>query len=147
MSLFDKIKNSLSEGAPEPLVLPDSMVFSALDISAISSRLKIQDRAVENGLRNLPESDAKTFDSVEESIQNVILNEIRPNLQNYDSQQLAYKNRLSSLDPFGLASRYRGEIDLQKNQLKIKIDQESGNLFLVKEALVQIENDCKSFKD
>jgi len=147
MSLFDKIKNSLSEGAPEPLVLPDSMVFSALDISAISSKLKIQDKAVENGLKNLPEPDAKTFDSVEESIQNVILNEIRPNLQNYDSQQLAYKNRLASLDPFGLAARYRGEIDLQKNQLKIKIDQESGNLFLVKEALVQIENDWKSFKD
>lgn len=146
MNLIDKIKNSLSEGAPTPLVLPDAMVFSALDISAISKRLKISDKAVENGQNNLPPSNAELIDSVEESIQNTVLNEIRPNLQNYDSQQLAYKNRLASLDPFGLASRYRGEIELQKTQLKIKIDQESGNLFLVKEALVQIEEDWKSFK-
>jgi hypothetical protein len=146
MTLLNKIKNSLAQGGSEPITLPDAMVFSALNSDAISTKVDLKKKAEENGLRNVPSESSKNTDSVEDSIITTAMSEVRSHLQNYDSQQAAYQSRLASMDPFALASKFRGNVDIQKNELDMKIEQEQGSFYLLKESLIQLEEQWTSFK-
>ena len=55
MNFFEKIRDSLTKGAIQPIVLPDAMVFPALDGEAISRKLEIEQHAEEDGRKNWPE--------------------------------------------------------------------------------------------
>jgi hypothetical protein len=147
MGLIDKIKSSFGHGSPEPISLPDAMVFSQINEEAIARQTNLILKAEENGLNNLPDVNSDTLNATEESIVSAVMSQVRPNLQNYDAHQASYQNTLSGMDPFAMAAQKRGEIDIQKLQLEVKIDQESGNLFLVKQALVQVESEWSSFKE
>jgi len=146
MTLVDKFKEVIGEGAPEPLALPDAMVFSQLDANSLMKRLDVIQKAKNNGLNNQPNTKNIEPDSVEEEIHETVLAEIRSNLQNNDSQQQAYSNRLNFLDFTDSSARIRGEAAFKKNQLKTKIDQEQGDLFLIKRDLVAVEHDWENFK-
>jgi len=146
MTLLNKIKNSLAKGGSEPIALPDAMVFSALNSDAISTKVDLKKKAEENGQRNVPSESSKNTDSVEDSIITTAMSEVRSHLQNYDSQQAAYQSRLASMDPFALASKFRGNVDIQKNELDIKIEQVQGSFYLLKESLIQLEEQWTSFK-
>ena len=146
MGILDKIFDSLAEGSPTPIALPDALVFSSLDQASITRRLKIHEKAEIDGRHNVPPSDTTRFGATEESIQATILEEVRANLQNYDAQQAAYSHRLAMLDPFGLAAKYRGEAQRRKVEIQAKITQEQGNFFLIKQSIQIIENDWLGFK-
>jgi hypothetical protein len=146
MGIWDKVKQSLSAGVPEPLVLPDALVFNAIDGAAVSARVNLETRAASDGKKNHPSSDGESYSQTEAEIISVVTATVRPYLQNYDSQQLAYKNRLASLDPLGLAAKFRGQASLQINQIRTRIDQESGSFYLLSNALTDIENDWLAFK-
>ena len=146
MGVLDKIYDSLAEGSPTPIALPDALVFSSLDQASIMRRLKIHEKAQIDGRHNIPPSDTARFGATEESIQATVLEESRANLQNYDAQQAAYAHRLAMLDPFGLAAKYRGEAQRQKVEVQAKITQEQGNFFLIKQSIQIIEDDWLSFK-
>lgn len=147
MAIFEKIIKAFSIKYEEELILPDAMVFRSLDSHEISVRLDIKTKAIANGKLNFPESDSSSIDATEEEIQAEVLKIVRSNLQNYDSQQLAYQHRISSLDPIGLSSKCKGEASLQLNTLRSKIKQESGGLYTVKQSLIGIENDWQNFKN
>jgi hypothetical protein len=146
MNFLDKIKSTLAQGGPEPIALPDAMVFSALNSDEISRQVDLKKRAEENGTRNIPSDSSQNTDSIEDSIITIAMSEVRSHLQNYDSQQAAYQSRLASMDPFALSSKFRGNVDIQKNELDIKIEQEQGNFYLLKESLIQLEEQWTSFK-
>ncbi len=147
MGLINKIKSSLGQGAPEPIALPDAMVFSQINADAISKKTELNSRAEDNGLREMPDSNSDSLDSTEAAIVAAVMSQVRPNLQNYDAHQASYQNTLAGMDPFAMAAQKRGEIDIQKNQLEVKIDQESGNLYLLKKTLVQVEDEWIAFKE
>ncbi len=147
MSLIKKIKTSLGQGTPEPIALPDAMVFSQINADAIARQTNLSGKAEENGLKEMPDSNSVSFDSTEESIVAAVMSQVRPNLQNYDAHQASYQNTLAGMDPFSMAAQKRGEIDILKNQLEMKIDQESGNLYLLKQTLVQVEDEWTAFKE
>lgn len=146
MGLIGKIKDSIAQGTPEPIALPDAMVFSALSSDAISKAVNLTKKAEENGLKNIPPESSHNPDSTEDAIISTVMSEVRPNLQNYDAQVRAYQSRLASMDPFALSSKFRGNIDIQKNELEIKIEQEQGSFYLLKESLIQLEEQWGSFK-
>ncbi len=146
MSLLNKLKNSLAQGSPEPIALPDAMVFSALNPDAIAMQVNLKKKAEENGARDIPLESSQNTDSIEDSIITIAMSEVRSHLQNYDSQQAAYQSRLASMDPFALASKFRGNVDIQKNELDIKIEQEQGSFYLLKESLIQLEEQWATFK-
>ena len=146
MTIFEKIIKYFTDDVQEELILPDSMVFNSLNAQEISNRLDIKTKAVSSGKLNLPESDSTSLDVAEEEIQTEVMKIVRGNLQNYDTHQLAYRARISSLDPLGLSSKCKGEASLQINNLRSKIKQESGGLYTVKQSLVEIEEDWQKFK-
>ena len=147
MSLLSQLKKILSVDTPDPLLLPDALVYSRIDQLAIEKVVNLQSRATEDGKANRPPPDATTLSSTEEEVIHAILELVRPNLQNYDSQLQAYKNRRASLDPLGIAAQYQGKGSLQINEFKAQIAQESGSLFLLRQALKDIEEDWKKFKE
>lgn len=146
MSLFEKIRDSLTKGAIQPILLPDAMVFPALDGDVISKKLEIEKHAEEDGRKNWPGEDSTSFSTTEMEIQSAVIDQVRPNLQNYETQQLAYQNRLAALDPFGLSTTFKSEVDLKANQLQVKLQQEKGNLYLVTQQLVSMEDEWGNFK-
>ena len=147
MTLLEKIIKAFSSKSEEELILPDAMVFQSINSPEISRRLDIEGKAITNGNLNFPESDASSIDATEEEIQAEVLKIVRSNLQNYDSQQLAYQHRIASLDPIGLSSKCKSEASFQLNTLRLKITQESGGLYTVKQSLIGIESDWQTFKD
>jgi hypothetical protein len=147
VNFWSNIKESLLSGVPQPLVLPDALVFNAIDKDAISVSLKLSEKAGHDGERDSPDTASNTLSNTESSIVAKITQVMRPYLQNYDSQQLAYESRLASLDPLGLTSKFRGEASLQVNELRVKIDQETGSFYLLKDSLTAIEADWREFKN
>ncbi|NOJ28387.1 MAG: hypothetical protein DA330_10295 [Nitrososphaera sp.] len=146
MSLLEKIIASIAVGGPSPIALPDALVFSGLDQDSIARRLKLLERAESDGRGNFPPGESSQLSATEEEIRSTVLDEVRPNLQNYDAQQSAYANRLAMLDPFGLVAKYRGEAQQQKVEVQAKITQETGKFFLIRKSIQDIEEDWSIFK-
>lgn len=146
MSLIDKIRDGLTKGGVQPIVLPDAMVFPALDGTVISKRLDVGSRGEADGKRNFPPQDAEGLSATEVEIESMVIDQVRPNMQNYGAQQLAYQNRIAALDPFGLSTKFQAEVDLTKTKLSMKLEQERGNLYLVKQQLVSMEEEWERFK-
>lgn len=146
MNILAKFRDALTKDAAQPVTLPDALVFSSLDVHAISKNIDLVQKGKLDGESNIPDSQATTLSATEALVVSSVLNESRANVQNYDAHQRAYQNRIASLDPFSVAAKFRVQVDMLKVELQAEIDQESGKLFLVRQSLMAIEEDWKTFK-
>lgn len=146
MTFWKKIKNFILGKGEQELVIPDALVFNAINTDEILRKLDVINKATLNGQNNLPPSASTQLDSVEDAIQEEVMNIVRPVLQNYDSQQRAYKERQISLHPSTIVNRFHSEASELILQLKLKINQATNELYLVKDALTSIERDWANFK-
>lgn len=146
MTFWKRIKNFIFGKGEQALVMPDALVFNSINTDEILRQQDLINKATLNGQNNLPPSAATQLDSIEDAIQEEVMNIVRPVLQNYDSQQRAYKDRQISLHPSTIVNRLHSEASELVLQLKLKVNQATNELYLVKDALTNIERDWANFK-
>jgi len=147
MAVWKRIKNFIFGSGEQALVVPDALVFNSINTDEILRQLDIINKATLNGQNNQPSSLGKQLDSVEDAIHEEVMNVVRPMLQNYDSQQRAYKERQISLHPSTIVNKFHSEASELVLQLKLKVNQATNELYLVRDALTNIERDWTNFKE
>lgn len=146
MNLWKRIKNFIFSNGKQALVIPDALVFNTINTDEMVRQLELINKAKLNGQNNQPSSTSLQQDSVENAIHEEIMNIVRPVLQNYTSQQSAYRDRQISLHPTAIAGKFRAEASQLILQLQLKISQAKSDLYLVKDALTNVERDWTHFK-
>lgn len=146
MAVWKRIKNFIFGNGEQALVMPDTLVFNAINTDEIQRQLDIVNKAELNGQNNQPSSASTQLDSVENTIQEELMNIVRPVLQNYDSQQRTYSERKITLHPSSIVNRFHSEASELILQLNLKVNQAKNELYLVKDALTSIERDWTNFK-
>ena len=128
MSIFDKLKDLASNSVD--VMKRTSDLFPPLDVDYVRRDTKLTEKGKENGLANLPRSNAQTQDSVELDIKSRI-EEIRDRYQrDYDLELDAYKGRIASytniLDIQGIGTEFEAKLGNIEKDFKVR----TGSLFL-----------------
>lgn len=98
---MDSLKTLL--GTSRSSVLPSIADFATVDIDSLKKRLKLVDRAREQGLKDLPASASDTLDPVEQEIISEIEKIAREQHDLYQQHQKAYSDRAADANVQSLA--------------------------------------------
>jgi hypothetical protein len=96
MKMLEKFKDLLVSSAQ--IQLAGISQFLPLDISKIKKELRLDEKAKENGSKQLPSSDSDDFDEVESEIINFIETEKARCLNEFNDQLTTYNQRLANLN-------------------------------------------------
>ena len=144
MSIFDKLKDLASNSVD--VMRRTSDLFPPLDADYVRRDTKLTEKGKENGLANLPRSDAQTQDSVELDIKSRI-EEIRDRYQrDYDLELDVYKGRIASytniLDIQGIGTEFEAKLGNIEKDFKEK----TSSLFLEAQQLKDRGEHVRAFR-
>jgi hypothetical protein len=147
MGLFDDFLDSLKNEKNKELVLPDALVFPALDIDKLDQEIQLADTAKLNGERDLPPSDSTRADYLEQRIIDYAITSVRPFQDSYSEALVAYNARLAALDPLGFDAKIRGIAAKKKAEIQMVATQAQGEIYLNENNLRQRELEYEKFKE
>ena len=127
------------------LVASDS-AFPAIDVDGTARRLKLRERAQEQGARGLPSADSSLFDGAEQEIANEMENEAKTRLEAYWDRQKVYASRANAARSADLMVQIGGTTDAAIANFQREIRTGVSELFDAGREVVSTTNELDRFK-
>jgi hypothetical protein len=128
MALIETLKDLIT--STDQIHVSSINEFLPLDIKNIKKKLKIAERATENGSRELPSSESDDLDDVENEIVNMIETERSRCLNEFNSNLTSYNQRLANLNIQTRLSQVMLASQQAIGDFKVKIIQEQNELII-----------------
>jgi len=136
----------LNFGASRTNVVPSIQHFPAIDTQGMIKRMRLAARAGEQAGRELPSSDSRGFDTVEQDIVNEINNEAKSQFDTYLEDQKTYVDRARSLAIHSLLSRIGAAADDAVATFAARTRNGANVLYLLRKDVIETEQELERFR-
>jgi hypothetical protein len=147
MTFLNELLSSLKNEDNKELILPDALSFPSVDIEKLEKEIDLKNNAKINGEKELPTSDSKDLDFIQQKIVEYTLSAIRPYENSFSEAIVAYNARLAALDPLGFDAKIRGLASKKKAEIQMISTQARGEIYLHENNLRQREIEYNKFKE
>jgi hypothetical protein len=147
MTLLNELFSFLKNEDNKELILPDALSFPSVDIDKLEKEIELENNAAINGKKELPPTDSKNFDFIQQKIVEHTLSAIRPYENSFSEAIVAYNARLAALDPLGFDAKIRGLAAKKKAEIQMISTQARGEIYLHENNLRQREVEYNKFKE
>jgi hypothetical protein len=131
---------------PRTNLIPSILQFPSMDIDGVKKRLRIAQRACEQGKANLPAADSEVFDHVEREIVADIENICREQFNHYLEQQKTYVERAADTAVHGQVLKIRSIASGSVANFQRETHVGTGDLYACKRAVIQTEAEFNNFR-
>lgn len=140
---------SLSDffGNPRTNVVSSILEFHAIDTDGMIKKMRLKERARENGEKDIPSSDSEGFDSVEQSIVNEIEAEAKIQFNTYLEHQKTYAERAGDATVGALVLQIGSTAADATTNLERNTHAGTGDLYARKRDVIESERELKRFRE
>jgi hypothetical protein len=131
---------------PRTNVIPSILEFASIDIEGVKKRLKIAERAREQGKANLPAAGSEQFDPVEREIVATIERIGREQFDQYLAQQKMYAERAADTTVQAQVMKIRSIASASVADFQRQTHVGTGDLYARKRAVIQTEAELNNFR-
>lgn len=143
LSFFGNIKNLFAGGV---LYSPAASSFTQIDTNKVKSRFRLKEFGEERGGNDLPETNAKGFDDVEQKIITFIESEANLAKETYYDNIKTYENRISSLSSEGHVGVMEQIALTAEGDFKAITLRDETGLYNAREAVISRKKELEDFK-
>ena len=133
-------------GTPRTNLIPSVMQFPSVDVEGLKKKLKLKDRAREQGAANLPAADSDTFDPVEREIVAEIERTGREQFDQYLEHQKTYAERAADTTVQAHVLKIRSIASSSVADFQRETHVGTGELYARKRAVIQTEAELNNFR-
>jgi hypothetical protein len=121
-------------------------LFPAVDVEGVAKRLRIRERATEDGSKGLPPSDSTSFDALEQTIVTEIENEGKTQLEEYLERQKTYAARAHHAGLDSLSFQLGAVASDAEGEFEKATRVGTGDLFNLRRDVIDAETDLRRFR-
>lgn len=133
-------------GRPRNAVVSSIMTFPAIDTEGMARRMRLAQRATEQGASELPATSSATFDSVEQEIVNEIENEAKTQFDEYLTNQRTYAARAADTSLQGIIAQLRSVAHDATTDLERHVNSGTDELYNLKRTVIEAEHELLRFR-
>lgn len=126
--------------------MPSILTFPATDTNGMAKRLKLKDRAKEQGFQDLPPADAEGLDPIEHEIIGEFERMAKEQFDLYLEQQKVYTERAADMDVSGRVLQISNVVEDAITNLEREANTGRDELYAKKRAVVDTGRELEKFK-
>lgn len=141
-----KLADLLKFGAARSNVIPSILQFPSIDTDGMAKRMRLAERALAQAKRDLPASDSRSLDGVEQDIVNEIGGEAKSQFDRYQENQKTYADRAGSLAIQSLLVQMGAAADDAIADFANRTRNGANVLYLDRKRVIETEQELERFR-
>jgi len=134
-------------GKPRTNVVASILEFHAIDTDGMIKKMRLKERAKENGEKDLPRSDSECFDAVEQNIVNEIEAEAKTQFSTYLEHQKTYAERASDATVSVLVLQIGSTVTDATTNFQGNTHVGTDDLYARKRDVIESEGELRRFRE